>query len=179
MSVTTSAATAAPTRLFGQHSPSPPAFTSPPQSPAHIDDSQTPELPRDVDMATSSTLPPLDGQNHDREEDALMHDSDTLSNGHTDTNTTTTDPSQPPIDGVAVQVAAVDDDAMDTSPDDSQGLVLPNGSADPREPTNNAQSSPTPNGENTEPQEQPTVEDVPPPPPLDHVTVCVQTMSVA
>jgi hypothetical protein len=171
MSVTTSAATEAPSRLFGQRSPTPPPFTSPPQSPAHIHHAQTPEPPRDIDMTTSSTLLPLDGQNHDRE-DALMQDSDALSNGHAETNTNTTDTREPPVDGIAVEVAAVDNDAMDTAPDDSDGLVLPNGSADPREPSTNSQTAPTPNGENTEPGDQQTSADVPPPPPPEDAPVC-------
>ena len=52
-----------------------------------------------------------------------------------------------PPGSVDVQVAAVpaDEDAMDTTPDNSQGLVLPNGSADPPEVAS-APSSPAPNG---------------------------------
>lgn len=175
MSVTTSAATEAPSRLFGQRSPTPPPFTSPPQSPAHIHHAQTPEPSRDIDMTTSSTLPPVDGQNHDRE-DALMQDSDTMSNGHTETNTSTTNSNEASVDGVAIQVAAVDDDAMDTTPDTSQGLVLPNGSADPREPPTNDQSVVTSNGENAESGGEhagvdPTATPPPPPPP-DDAPVC-------
>jgi hypothetical protein len=54
-----------------------------------------------------------------------------------------------PPSSIAVEVAtvSVDDDMMDTTPDSSQGLVLPNGSADPREVAANTPISPAPNGE--------------------------------
>lgn len=73
-----------------------------------------------------------------------MRDSEALTNGHIDTNAGR---SETPGNAVAVEVAAMDDDddAMDTSPD-SQGLVLPNGSADPQEASGIAASSPAPNG---------------------------------
>jgi len=52
-----------------------------------------------------------------------------------------------PPSSVAVEVAAVpaDEDAMDTTPDNSQSLVLPNGSADPQEVAGTTPSSPSPN----------------------------------
>lgn len=78
-------------------------------------------------MATSTTLPPV-GQRHDRD-DANMQDS--LTNG------LQPDPSSTPIhiqtDSVAIEVAAVspDEDAMDTTSDDTQDLVQPNGAVQP------------------------------------------------
>lgn len=150
MSVTTSSASVIepPPLLFGQRSPSPPSFSSPPQSPNHIQHSQAPiasppPLPtQDVDMNASVTIPPPDGQNHDRE-DAVMEDPGGQTNGHLELGTSH---GELPGADVAVEVAAVDEDAMDTALDNVQGLVLPNGSADPQEPTGNNPSSPAPNG---------------------------------
>lgn len=178
MSVTTSSANVEPPPLlFGQRSPSPPSFSSPPQSPNHLHQAQTPvasppPISQDVDMSTSTTLPPPAGQNHDRQEDALMQDSDGLANGHMEANAGSTNnqeppPPPPPPPNVAVEVAAVDEDAMDTTPDNSQGLVLPNGSADPQEAPVITPSSPEPNGvaqgepvSNSEPAPPPTEETV-------------------
>jgi hypothetical protein len=81
MSVQTSSATVdPPPLLFGQRSPSPPSFTSPPHSPNHIHAPQSPlsvpqpqmENEEDVDMSTSVTLPHPNGQNHDRDGDTQM-----------------------------------------------------------------------------------------------------------
>lgn len=49
---------------------------------------------------------------------------------------------------VAVEVAAVpaDDDAMDTTADDPQNLVLPNGNVDDQNATAPTPTSPVPNG---------------------------------
>ncbi|KAF2474158.1 DS-domain-containing protein [Lindgomyces ingoldianus] len=135
-----------PAPLFGQ--PSSPSFSSPPQSPNHLHHTQTPvsspppQASDDVDMSASTTLLPPVGQNHDRE-DALMQDSGGLTNGHLETNTNSL---ESPPNAVAVEVAAVDEDAMDITPDSSQGLVLPNGSADPQQAHGNAPSTPAPNG---------------------------------
>jgi hypothetical protein len=83
MSVRTSPANIEPPPLlFGQRSPSPPSFTSPPLSPNHIQPPQSPltshplqqhivESMEDVDMTTSITLQPPTGQNHDREDAAM------------------------------------------------------------------------------------------------------------
>ncbi|KAF2181732.1 hypothetical protein K469DRAFT_670879 [Zopfia rhizophila CBS 207.26] len=149
MSVTASSANVEPPPLlFGQRSPSPPSFSSPPQSPNHLHHTQTPvsspppQPIEDVDMSTSTTMPPPEGQNHDRE-DAVMEDPEGLTNGHMETNTNNRNP---PTTNVAVEIAAVEDDAMDTTPDNGQGLVLPNGSADPQEAIDNTSSSPAPNG---------------------------------
>lgn len=56
--------------------------------------------------------------------------------------------SREPPSNIAVEVAAVpaDEDAMDTTPDNSQGLVLSNGSADPQAAAVITPSSPAPNG---------------------------------
>jgi hypothetical protein len=144
-------------------------------------------------MNASATIPPPDGQNHDRE-DAVMEDPDGLTNGHLEN---TTGNSELPRADVAVEVAAVDEDAMDTALDNAQGLVLPNGSADSQEPAGNSPSSPAPNGVTQDtpnvdaPQQQaptatdnsgddiqppmdpgtqpPVTEEPPPPPPVDPV----------
>lgn len=109
-------------------------------------------------MSTSApTLPPA-GQRHDRE-DALMQDDDTLTNGHMETEPSSTVSQDSSTTNVAVEVAAVDEDAMDTTPDNSQGLVLPNGSADPQEAAGITPSSPPPNGVA---QEEPGSIDQPP-----------------
>ena len=83
-------------------------------------------------MSTSTTLPqPVASQNHDRQDqaDAAMSDPDGLPNGHHIAPESTTSEA-PATNNVAVQVAAVDEDAMDTTPDNGQGLVLPTASAD-------------------------------------------------
>ncbi|KAF2736982.1 DS-domain-containing protein [Polyplosphaeria fusca] len=121
-------------------------------SPNHIHHSHTPlsspppQPADDVDMSTSTTLPqPPTGQNHDRQEyaDAPMQDPDGLTNGHVEPAANTAEVA--PANSVAVEVAAVDEDVMDTTPDNGQGLVLPNGSTGGQdaaaEPT-----SPAPNG---------------------------------
>ncbi|ORY17606.1 hypothetical protein BCR34DRAFT_22357 [Clohesyomyces aquaticus] len=172
-----------PPPLFGQ--PSSPSYSSPPQSPNHLHHTHTPvsspppQAVNDVDMSASTTSLPPAGQNHDRE-DAVMHDTAGLTNGHVEANTNIPEaPSHP----VAVEVAAVDEDAMDTTPDNSQGLVLPNGSADPQDARDTTPTSPAPNGiavddsDNIEPtptaaivNQPPSTEmiaPVDPPPPVD------------
>jgi hypothetical protein len=126
-------------------------------------------------MSTSTTLPPLAGQNHDREEDALMQDSANLANGYIEATTHISNGDQPPAPGVAVEVAAVDEDAMDTSPDNNQGLVLPNGSADAQEALGITPSSPAPTGEV---QTELDSNAVPPPPSTDN-TVSRTSMTIA
>lgn len=82
-------------------------------------------------MSASTTVPPP-GQRHDRE-DAVMQDGLTngLSSNTDDTHTHTHNQAN----NVAVEVAAVaaDEDAMDTTQDNAQAVVLPNGSAEPQE----------------------------------------------
>jgi hypothetical protein len=104
-------------------------------------------------MSTSTTLPPI-GQRHDRE-DAIMQDG--LSNGMA---TTQEAESRASPNDVAVEVAAVpaDEDAMDTTADDPQNLVLPNGTADPQNATATTPTSPAPNGV------EDTTDNVEPPP---------------
>ncbi|KAJ4302711.1 hypothetical protein N0V90_001601 [Kalmusia sp. IMI 367209] len=94
----------------------------------------------DVDMSTSTTLPPA-GQRHDRE-DAIMQDG--LPNGVQPDANSTQDRDQ--ANNVAVEVAAVtaDDDAMDTTPDSAQGVVLANGSAEVQDAAAVTPSSPAP-----------------------------------
>ncbi|KAF2203707.1 DS-domain-containing protein [Delitschia confertaspora ATCC 74209] len=150
MSVTASSANVdAPPLLFGQRSPSPQPFSSPPRSPSHVHHSHTPlsspppqSFEDDVDMNASITFPTPEGQNHDRE-DIQMEDSEGLPNGHVDAAPYHNEP--PPTD-IAIEVAAVDDDAMDTSPDNSHGVVLPNGSADAEEAIVHSPNSPPSHG---------------------------------
>ncbi|KAF2005384.1 hypothetical protein P154DRAFT_457353 [Amniculicola lignicola CBS 123094] len=135
----------APPVLFA---PSSPAYSPSPQSPTHLHHTQTPvsSPPADIDMSTSTTLPPT-GQNHDRDDaDAQMEDPEGLTNGHVPAEPAPTNPHGSAPDSIAVEVAAVDDDAMDTTPDDGQGLVLPNGSADPLEAVAVASTAPASNG---------------------------------
>ena len=113
-----------PPFLFGQqqqHPAQPAMASSPPPPPPTADD---------LDMGTSTTLPPA-GQRHDRD-DADMQDG--LTNGH-EANTSNNQP-HTRANNVAVEVAAVaaDEDAMDTTSDDVQGIVLPNGLAEPQAP---------------------------------------------
>lgn len=74
-----------------------------------------------------------------------MQDSEGLANGHVEVNPHSINSQEPPATSVAVEVAAIDEDAMDTTPDNSQGLVLPNGSSDPQEPPGITSISPAPN----------------------------------
>ena len=108
-----------PPLIFGQQSPSPPPVSSPPFSPNNPQ-SPGPQNPQitsqatvtvmeaeDVDMSTSTTLPPL-GQNHDRE--AQMDD--------VEGNANSRNRQQPPqVAGQAANGAAVTEDVMDTTPD--------------------------------------------------------------
>lgn len=68
------------------------------------------------------------GQRHDRE-DAEMHDEEVLANGGALAAPESATPAPASVNAVAVEIAAVDEDAMDTTPDTDQQLVLPNGSA--------------------------------------------------
>lgn len=93
-------------------------------------------------MNTSTTLSPPEGQNHDRE-DATMEDSDGLPNGHIEVAQNT---GNPPAPQVAVEVAAVDEDVMDTTPDSTQVDGVPNVSSDAQVVAEITPGSPTPNG---------------------------------
>jgi hypothetical protein len=86
-----------------------------------------------------------------------MQDDHALTNGHMDIESGNVMGQEPSMATVAVE--AVDEDAMDTTPDSSQGLVLPNGSADPLEAAAITSSSLPPNGAA---QEEPGSNDQPP-----------------
>ncbi|KAF9733686.1 hypothetical protein PMIN02_002677 [Paraphaeosphaeria minitans] len=185
---------------FAPQPSSPPAFSSP-HSPAEshshtqptMSSSSPSPLPPppppqqqqssgDMEMTTSTTLPPA-GQRHDRE-DVDMQDG--LINGLQPDATDT--PTQNQTNSVAIEVAAVsaDEDAMDTTSDDTQDLVLPNGSTDPTaitplppplaevsssDPDAQHTTSTTPNdAPPEEPPAPPTdLQPPPPPPPVDTV----------
>ncbi len=166
--------------LHFSQQPSSPPFSSPPQSPTHLLHAQPPSSPpplpplqADVEMSSSiATLAPV-GQRHDRE-DADMDDGTGLTNGHVEPPTQPTSDPEPEStpNAVAVQVASVDDDAMDTTPDADTGVVLPNGSADPLETSNNAPTSPAPNGDTqVEPENS---EQAPPVPSADDIVYLLQ-----
>lgn len=134
--------------------PASPTFSSPPHSPNHLPRTPTaspppaPARPTDVDMSASAPTLPQPGQRHDRE-DAEMQDGESLTNGQARTDQTSPAVASASTDTVAVEIAVVDDDAMDTTPDTDQHLVLPNGSANPGS-TSTAQLSPEANGSNGE-----------------------------
>jgi|SRR5690242_499687 len=134
--------------------PASPTFSSPPHSPNHLPRTPTtspppaPARPTDVDMSASAPTLPQPGQRHDRE-DADMQDGENLTNGQTRTQQASPALAGASTNTVAVEVAVVDDDAMDTTPDTDQHLVLPNGSANPGS-TSTAQLSPEANGSNGE-----------------------------
>jgi hypothetical protein len=86
-----------------------------------------------------------------------MQDDNALTNGHMETESGNLVGQEPSTATVAVE--AVDEDAMDTTPDSSQDVVLPNGSADPLEAAAVTSSSPPSNGAT---QEEPGSNDQPP-----------------
>jgi hypothetical protein len=90
-------------------------------------------------MSASTALPPLDGQNHDRDVH-MMEDGHTLPNG----NVGDTLPEPLPTNGVSEAVA--DDDAMDTTPDSTQEAPLPNGPTDSQATIEPSTAPPTQNG---------------------------------
>jgi hypothetical protein len=123
--------------LHFSQQPSSPSFSSPPHSPAQLLHAQTPASPAppppaDVDMSASVTTLPPAGQQHDRQ-DANMEDGLGLTNTRGEEARGLSNTSDTVNDTVAVEVAAVDADAMDTTPDTNTGLVLPNGSSGPLE----------------------------------------------
>lgn len=134
---------------FTSQQPSSPTF-----SPTHIHAAPSllpppPAPPADVDMSTSTTTLPPVGQRHDRD-DADMHDGEGVPNelpADSQSN-----PEATLTNSVAVEVAAVDEDVMDTTPDTEVEIVLPNSSAAPTSPApdghvllepTNTQSPPT------------------------------------
>ncbi|CAO2649526.1 Nn.00g069110.m01.CDS01 [Neocucurbitaria sp. VM-36] len=139
--------------LHFSQQPSSPSFSSPPQSPNHRLHAQTPASPpplppppADMDMSSSITTLPPAGQRHDRE-DAEMQDGEGLTNGHGEETANPPSNREPITNSVAVEVAAVDEDAMDTAPDTDQERGLPNGSADPNEALVLTPTSPAATGE--------------------------------
>ncbi|KAF2999270.1 hypothetical protein E8E13_003636 [Curvularia kusanoi] len=76
--------------------------------------------------SSTPTLPPA-GQRHDRE-DADMQDGEGLSNGQPQLGQISAALPASSLNTIAVEVTAADEDAMDTTPDTDQQLVLPNGS---------------------------------------------------
>ncbi|KAF1839030.1 hypothetical protein BDW02DRAFT_575806 [Decorospora gaudefroyi] len=167
--------------VFSQQPPPEPTFTSPPHSPNHLLHAQTPASPppppalppsADTDMsAATNTLPPT-GQNHDRG-DAVMEDGEEPSNRDASTNT------------IAVHISAVEEDAMDVTPDTETDLLLPNSSAETQEatitsptipaPGDSAQTNPPidppPPGDpdSLPPPADPNAQPPPPPPPVEPV----------
>lgn len=118
-----------PPLLFQSSSqqPSSPSFASPPQSPGHLIHAQTPVSPpppsADIDMSSSVTTLAPAGQRHDRE-GANMQDEGDFANAPPGESPASDTNLMPPSNAVAVQVAAVDDDAMDTTPDAGVGVAL-------------------------------------------------------
>jgi hypothetical protein len=124
-----------PSRHFSQQ-PSPPPFSSTPQSPNHLLHAQMPASPpplppppADVDMSSSTiTLAPA-GQQHDRE-DEDMADGGGLT-GSEIRQPLVASSDREAAHTVAIEVAPVDDDVMDTTPDAETGLVPSSNSAVP------------------------------------------------
>jgi hypothetical protein len=81
--------------------------------------------------ASVTTLSPA-GQQHDRE-DTNMEDGLGLINGRVAESRGLSNNDDAVNDTVAVEVAAVDVDTMDTTPDTDTEMVLPNNSTDPLE----------------------------------------------
>jgi hypothetical protein len=112
-------------------------LSTPSRSPTHLLHAHTPSSPHqqpvaDVDMsASSNTLPPT-GQNHDRS-DAEMQDGDNPGRRDASTNT------------VAVEISAIDDDAMDVTPDaEPEALLLDRPPAQAQDTTITTPLSPAP-----------------------------------
>jgi hypothetical protein len=94
-----------------------------------------------VDMSSSVTTFAPAGQQHDRE-DADMEDGAGTANGHVES------PPIPPSNSntIAIEVAAVEEDVMDTTPDADTELVLSNGPAELLDATSITPTSPIMNG---------------------------------
>jgi hypothetical protein len=148
--------------LHFSQQPSSPSFSSPPHSPAQRLHAQTPASPlppppADVDMSAAVTTLPPAGQQHDRE-DANMEDGLGLTNGRVPESRGLSNNGDAVNDTVAIEVAAVDADAMDTTPDTDTELVLPNSSTDPLE----AATTPTSPPVNEAPAPEPSNDETPP-----------------
>jgi hypothetical protein len=137
--------------LHFSQQPSSPSFSSPAQSPNHNLHAHTPAPhpappPANVDMSSSiTTLAPL-GQQHDRE-DADMGEATGgtnepgLTNGQAVGPLNLHDDSETTNSTIAVEIAVVDEDAMDTTPDLDADLVLQDSPIVPPDATTT--SSPT------------------------------------
>jgi hypothetical protein len=92
-------------------------------------------------MSSSVTTFAPAGQQHDRE-DADMEDGAGTANGHVES------PPIPPSNSntIAIEVAAVEEDVMDTTPDADTELVLSNGPAELLDATSITPTSPIING---------------------------------
>ncbi|KAF1947056.1 hypothetical protein EJ02DRAFT_450032 [Clathrospora elynae] len=112
-----------PLHFSQQVQPLSPSFDSPPQSPNHLLHAQTPAPPlslaADVDMSSSTTL----GQSHDRD-DAEMRDGEGEGEGTTTAPAPTRSNREASTQTVAVEITAVDEDAMDTTLDDTELLQI-------------------------------------------------------
>jgi hypothetical protein len=105
-------------------------------------------------MSSSVTTLAPAGQQHDRE-DANMEDSAAVPNGHVAETQNSPSDREPATNTVAIEVAQVDEDAMDTTPDADSGLVLQNNSEEPLQgavtpsspPANGAPVEETSNGQ--------------------------------
>lgn len=97
-----------------------------------------------------------------------MHDGEGLTNGNAHGPADPPNHSLPTTNTVAIEVAAIDDDAMDTTPDVDAEPVLPNGSADtlqadairPRSPPTNGTATEAPNSNEQAPQAVPPGDEV-------------------
>ncbi|KAH4938411.1 hypothetical protein HBI79_053520 [Parastagonospora nodorum] len=190
--------------LHFSQQPSSPSFSSPPRSPsrlphAHSPAPQPPPPPADVDMNASTTTSAPVAQQHGQD-DADMAEAAGGTGTLDPTNGHALEPPSPPNDretansAVAIQVAAVEEDVMDTTPDLDTDLVLehdstaqPDTIADPlvsatqeasaTEPGRNNVDDPSDNvvtTDNAPPLDPPLPIDPlshppPPPPPIDPV----------
>ncbi|KAF1915500.1 Deoxyhypusine synthase-domain-containing protein, partial [Ampelomyces quisqualis] len=133
------------------------------QTPASL----SPLPPARVDMSSSITTPAPAGQQHDRD-DADMEDSTSLTNSQAADAHPLPANRESSSNPVAVEAAAVDQDAMDTTPDADTDLLVQPGPAD----SVNASAAPaslTANGASGEQTSDPNAQPPPPPPPLDPV----------
>jgi hypothetical protein len=128
-------------------------LSSPPHSPNHVLHAHTPASPQppppppaaelDMNTSTSADTMPSTGQNHDRG-DAEMQDGDEPARRDASTNT------------IAVEISAIDEDAMDVTPDVEAESLLPNGSSEAQEATITTPASPAPVPDDTVSQTLPS-----------------------
>ncbi|XP_014559882.1 hypothetical protein COCVIDRAFT_23905 [Bipolaris victoriae FI3] len=131
-------------------------LSSPSRSPTHLLHAHTPTSPQpqpaaDMDVSASNnnnTLPPV-GQDHDRT-DAEMQDGDNPTHRDASTNT------------VAVEISAIDEDAMDVTPDaEPDALLLNHSSSEAQDSTITTPLSPVPD------DSAEALSNAIPPPPVD------------